>query len=180
MRYALTSFAAEKKTDTGGRIRMQRLREGSLQPQVAVDDQGILHLIYYSGDARQGNLFYLRSSNFGASFSRPLRVNSQSGSAVAAGTIRSGQLTVGKAGRVHVAWNGSRHAEPKGPLNPDSGKAGMPMLYTRLDDKANAFEPQRNLMHDSFGLDGGGSVSRLPTLWIARMRHQAHSQHRAE
>jgi hypothetical protein len=33
------------------------------------------------------------------------------------------------------------------------------MLYTRLDDTGKAFEPERNLMHQSFGLDGGGSVA---------------------
>jgi hypothetical protein len=33
------------------------------------------------------------------------------------------------------------------------------MLYTRLNNTATAFEPQRNLMHHSFGLDGGGSVA---------------------
>ncbi|MEO7650957.1 MAG: hypothetical protein ABIZ80_10860 [Bryobacteraceae bacterium] len=33
------------------------------------------------------------------------------------------------------------------------------MLYTRLNDAGNAFEPQRNLMRHSFGLDGGGSIA---------------------
>jgi hypothetical protein len=51
-------------------------------------------------------------------------VNSQPESAIAAGTIRGAQLAIGKAGRVHVAWNGSQNAEPVGPLNPDSGKPG--------------------------------------------------------
>jgi len=50
-------------------------------------------------------------------------------------------------------------AIPVGPLNPDSGKPGMPMLYTRLNEAGNAFEPQRNLMRPSFGLDGGGSIA---------------------
>jgi hypothetical protein len=33
------------------------------------------------------------------------------------------------------------------------------MLYARLDDRGTAFEPQRNLMQETFGLDGGGSVA---------------------
>jgi len=33
------------------------------------------------------------------------------------------------------------------------------MLYTRLNDAGSAFEPERNLMHHSFGLDGGGSIA---------------------
>ena len=33
------------------------------------------------------------------------------------------------------------------------------MLYTRLDKGRKAFEPQRNLMHRTFYLDGGGSIA---------------------
>ncbi len=99
-------------------------------------------------------------------FSRAIRVNSEAGSAIATGTIRGAQIAIGGNGRVHVAWNGSN---PDGPLNPDSGIRGMPMLYTRMADSRNAFEPQRNLMLHSFGLDGGGSVAadRLGNVYVA-------------
>lgn len=156
---ALTGWAADNKAGGGERVRVRRVPAGGLQPQVAMDHRGTLHLVYYEGDAHQGNLFYVRSRDGGITFSSPLVVNSQPGSAIAAGTIRGAQLALGKGGRLHVAWNGSGAAEPKGPLNPDSGKPGAPMLYTRLDDAGKAFEPQRNLMHQSFGLDGGGSVA---------------------
>src|SRR5262249_55744364 len=123
----------------------------------------------YTGDAHKGDLNYVRSTDFGKSFSSALRVNSQSGGAVAAGTIRGAQLALGKAGLGHVAWNGSMEARPEGPLNPDSGKHGMPMLYARLNESRSAFEPQRNLMLHSFGLDGGGSVAadRAGTVYVA-------------
>src|SRR5207244_1701344 len=61
--------------------------------------------------------------------------------------------SVGKGGRVHVSWNGSKSAEPRGP------DKGAPMLYARLNDDRTAFEPQRNVMQFSGGLDGGGSVA---------------------
>jgi hypothetical protein len=155
---ALTGFGAEK--ESSGRIRFLRVPDGGIQPQVAIDERGTLHLVYYTGDAHHGDLFYVRSDDFGATFSPSLRVNSQPGSAVAAGTIRGAQLAVGKSGQLHVAWNGSMEAEPKGPLNPDSGKPGMPMLYTHtIGGDVLAFEPQRNLMQRSFGLDGGSSVA---------------------
>ena len=109
--------------------------------QVVVEDRGILHLVYYAGDAHQGNLFYVRSPDGGATFSPAIRVNSQPGSAIAAGTIRGAQLAIGKAGRVHIAWNGSAQAEPAGPLNPDSGKPGAPMLYSRLNDEGTPSSP---------------------------------------
>jgi hypothetical protein len=148
----LTGFGAEKETQ--GRVRFCRVPNGGTQPQVALDGRGTLHLVYYNGDARHGDLFYARSKDGGASFSSALPVN-EGGSAVAAGTIRGAQLTLGKADRVHVAWNGSSDV---GPLNPDSGKPGAPMLYARLNDAGDTFEPQRNLMLHSFGLDGGGSI----------------------
>lgn len=149
----LTGFAAEKP------VRIGRVPEDGLQPQAAIDDRGTLHLVYYTGDPGQGNLFYVKSTDGGTTYSRALPVNNQPGSAVSAGTIRGAQLALGKAGRVHVAWNGSMAAKPAGPLNPNSGKPGMPMLYTRLNDAGNAFEPQRSLMHHSFELDGGGSIA---------------------
>ena len=146
----LTSVAAE---DTRSRVRLHRVPTG-IQLQVALDDGGTLHLVYYTGDAHRGDVFYARSGDRGASFSAPVPVNRGS-SAIAAGTIRGAQLALGRAGRVHVAWNGSNNA---GPLNPDSGKPGAPMLYTRLNEMGTAFEPERNLMLHSFGLDGGGSI----------------------
>ena len=61
---------------------------------------------------------------------------------------------LGKANRVHVAWNGSGSAEPKGAV-----KYGNPMLYSRLADDGTNFEPQRNVIEKAYGLDGGGSVA---------------------
>ena len=144
-------FAAEADSR---RIRLYRVPNDGIQPQAAFDDSGTLHLVYYSGDAHHGDVFYAHSKDGGASFSPALRVNT-GGSAIAAGTIRGPQFALGKAGRVHVAWNGSTNT---GPLNPDSGKPGAPMLYTRINEAGDAFEPERNLMHHSFGLDGGGSI----------------------
>src|SRR5262245_52610457 len=116
---AFTGFAAEK--DRSGRVHFYRIPHGGIQPQVAIDQGGTLHLLYYAGDARHGDIFYVQSKDFGASFSPYLRVNSQPGSAVAAGTIRGAQLALSRRGHLHVAWNGSMEAEPKGTINPDSG-----------------------------------------------------------
>jgi hypothetical protein len=122
----------------------------------------MVHLLYYSGDAHKGDLYYTKSPDAAASFANPIRVNSQAGSALAAGTIRGGQLALGRGGRIHVAWNGSGIAEPVGLVNPDSGKPGAPLLYTRSAEQGTRFEPQTNLMRHSFGLDGGGSIAADP------------------
>jgi len=135
------------------KVTLIRTPNGGIQPQAAVDEQGALHLIYFTGEPGSGDIFYVRRKAGEESFSTPLRVNSQSGSAIATGTIRGAHLAVGKGGRVHVSWMGAKNAEPKGP------NGATPMLYARLNDAKIAFEPQRNVMQFAVGLDGGGSVA---------------------
>ena len=136
--------------DASHKVTVVRVPAGGIQPQVAVDENGAVHMIYYQGDPQNGDLYYVRSRDGGATFSTPLRVNSSPGSAIAVGNIRGGHLAIGKNGRVHVAWNGSRSA----------GKPGQePMLYARLNDAGAAFQPQRNVIQSAYGLDGGGAVA---------------------
>lgn len=148
-------------TAPGAGVRLLRVPAGGIQPQAVADARGAVHLIYFAGDPRHGDIFYVRSFDGGNDFSAPVRVNSQPGSAIALGTIRGAQMAVGRAGRVHVAWNGSAVAEPKGPVNPKdpAHREGAPMLYSRSNDAGTGFEMQRNLMRHTFGLDGGGSVA---------------------
>jgi hypothetical protein len=145
---ALTAESAEPSA----KVTLLRVPDRGLQPQAAIDATGVVHLIYFRGDPRGGDIFYTRSEKGGA-FSRPLRVNSTPGSAIAVGNIRGAQLAVGKNGRAHVAWMGSARAEPKAPGNQS------PMLYTRMNDAGTAFEPERNVIQSAVGLDGGGSVA---------------------
>jgi hypothetical protein len=141
------------------RVTLVRVSNGGIQPELAVDAAGVLHMVYFSGDPRAGNLYYVRSSDFGKSFSAPIQVNSQPDSAIATGTIRGAQLAVGRNGRVHVAWNGSDAATPKAPPNPRTNRPSSPMLYTRSSPNGSAFEPQRNLITATTNLDGGGSLA---------------------
>jgi hypothetical protein len=138
--------------DEPTKVDFLRVPERGIQPQLQVDAKGTVHLIYFRGDAGHGDIYYVHFQP-GQQPSKPLRVNNNAASAIAVGNIRGPQLAVGKNSRVHVAWNGSSEAQPRGPNNV------TPMLYTRLNDGGTAFEPQRNLMHSAFVLDGGGSVA---------------------
>src|SRR5687768_14507808 len=129
-------------------VTTRRVPDAGLQPEAVRDASGTLHLLYFGGDPSGGDLFYVRSSDDGATFTRPIQVNSQPGSAVARGTIRGGQLAIGANGRAHVTWNGSGKAKPEGQF-----------FYARLNDRGTAFEPQRGLMQRSGTLDGGGSIA---------------------
>ncbi len=142
-----------------GSVTVVRVPNGGLQPEVAVDSAGVVHMVYLAGPPAAANVFYVRSSDGGQTFSTAVRVNSQEGSAIAAGTIRGAQIAIGRSGTVHVAWNGSEKALPRGPVNPTTKRASSPMLYTRASANGTAFEPQRNLMFRTTDLDGGGSVA---------------------
>jgi hypothetical protein len=148
--FLVISFAVPiARGDT--QVAVHKTPGNGIQPQAVIDAKGNLHVLYFQGTAEGGNLMYVRRE--AGKFSQPVRVNSQEGSVIATGTIRGGQIALGKNGRVHVAWNGSSKAEPKDPI------AGTPMLYARLNDAGTEFEPQRNLMTRSSVLDGGGSLA---------------------
>lgn len=140
-----------------------RVPGGGVQPQVAVDDKGGVHMIYLAGDPPDSDVFYIRSMDEGQTFSMPVRVNSHAGSAIAIGTVRGAHLAVGRNGRIHVAWMGSGSATPKAP-----GRAS-PMLYTRSTADGAGFEPERNVIQSKVGVDGGGSVAAdaRGDVWVA-------------
>lgn len=157
-------------------VNVARVPENGLQPQIVARD-GVLHLLYFSGDAAHGDVFYVRSQDDAKSWSAPLRVNSQAGSVVAMGTIRGAQLSVGRDGRALVAWNGSDAATPRNPLTPAAERkhGAAPLLFARLNDAGDKFEPQRNLMTRTFNLDGGASVAadaqgRVYVAWHANTK----------
>ncbi|MES1258497.1 MAG: sialidase family protein [Acidobacteriota bacterium] len=139
------SVGCAAKLDTPA-VTTLRVPGGGIQPQI-VERDGIVHMLYFSGDAAQGILFYVKSSDYGQSFSKPIQVNTPASAAIAVGNIRGAQLAIGSKGRVHVAWNGT------------APTTALPMYYTRLNDAGNAFEPARNVIHAAYGLDGGGSLA---------------------
>lgn len=141
-------------SDAATAVKTVRVPDRGVQPQALVDTEGTVHVIYLGDEPGKANVYYVYQAAGADKLSKPVRVNSQPGSAIAIGSIRGAHLALGKANRVHVAWNGSGTAEPKG----QGVKYGNPMLYARLGDEGT-FEPQRNVIHKAYGLDGGGSVA---------------------
>lgn len=135
---------------------------GGLQPQALTDAAGTVHLLYFKADpvegARRGDLFYVKRPAGAADFSAPIRINSRAGGAIAIGTVRGGQLALGRNGRVHAVWNGAGKPEA---LN-----------YARLNEAGTAFEEQRSLLGATSILDGGCTVAadaagRVYVVWQA-------------
>ena len=133
------------------RVAVVRLPAGGIQPQVAIDQRGVAHVVYFTGEPANGDVFYA-SLNEAGEFSTPIRVTSP-GSAIATGTVRGAKLAIGRNGTIHVIWNGSSKATPKGPNDT------TPMLYSRMQPGRRVFEAQRNLIQFATGLDGGGAIA---------------------
>lgn len=164
----ITSLAllptAFSRTVSTPKVELKRVPNGGIQPQVAVDRNGTVHLVYFAGDPSQGDLFYAQSKD-GEHFSDPMRVNSVAGTAIAIGNIRGARIAIGTKGNVFVVWN----ASPK-LGNPALGRS--PMLFSRLNESRTAFEPERNLIHTAYGIDGGAGVAadqqgRVYVFWHA-------------
>lgn len=132
-------------------VELKRVPDNGIQPQVAVSSDGTIHLVYFKGDALGGNLFYTRSSD-GQRFSKPIRVNSVEGTAIATGNIRGARIATGRHGAVYITWNGSSIA-----TRANGGRT--PMLYSRLNNAHTSFEPERNLIQSAYGIDGGGGIA---------------------
>jgi hypothetical protein len=148
---ALAAQASEARD-----VVLLKVPDGGLQPQAAVDPMGVIHVIYLYGDPAGADVGYVRKAPGDRQFSKPIRVNDQPGSAIAVGTVRGAHLSIGRFGRIHVAWNGS------GKTGPKAARDSAPMLYTRMQDDGRGFENQRNVMQIATGLDGGGTVAADP------------------
>jgi|LakMenEpi03Aug12_release.lakeMendotaPanAssembly.Ray.scaffolds.fasta_scaffold190939_2 hypothetical protein len=152
---------------TAGRVEVVRLPAGDLQPQVVAAGDGVVHRLTFRGDPGAGDVWYARRGSDETEWSLPIQVNQQVGSSIATGTIRGPQLAVGPRGRVHVVWNGSARATPRGP-----GKYDAPLLYARMTDDQRGFEAERDLIGSAYVLDGGSSVAadrdgRVFVVWHA-------------
>jgi len=163
LRFALLLFVSATLW-AAPHVFLERVPDGGVQPQVAVEPSGAVHLVYFKGDPAAGDLFYCTSggaSGDGHAFSSPIRVNSIAGSAVATGNIRGPRLALGRGGNVFVLWNGATK---------DGSRSSL--FFTRLNSSRTAFEPQRNLIHTAWGLDGGSGLAadrqgRVYVFWHA-------------
>ncbi len=138
-----------------------------IQPQAVVDANDVIHVVFFSGKASGGDLYYARIGADGHKLSEPVRVNSIEGSALATGSVRGPQMALGRNGYIHVAWHGSKAAG-------EATGTDAPMWYARSADGIH-FESQRTLSGKSTGLDGG-SVAADRAGHVAVVWHAMGSQ----
>lgn len=165
----LGGWRGTPQQSTAPRVDVMSVPDGGIQPQAVTDSAGTVHLIYFKGEAAGGDLFYARRAVSAPAFSTPRRVNSEAGTAIATGSVRGGQVALGRDGWIHVAWNGSR------PVDRD-GEKRTPMWYSRLRPGAQDFEPQRAIGRQTRHLDGGGSIAADRTGRVFVVWHAAGAQ----
>lgn len=73
--------------------------DNSLVPDVILDAKGVLHMVYGLGD----HAWYVRSTDNGRTFTRPVAVNSEGQVSLKMGE-RGPKLAVGSNGSIHVVW----------------------------------------------------------------------------
>jgi hypothetical protein len=149
--FVLAALAAAMSSSSGAssvpRVSVVPTPDGGIQPQAVADDRGTIHIVYFSGDAGGGDLYYRRLIRTGEDRgAAPVRVNSVAGSALATGSVRGAQIALGRNGIVHVAWHGSKPVEGSGSPHP-------PVWYARSLD-GSRFEGQRMLSGAISGIDG--------------------------
>jgi hypothetical protein len=163
---AITVAAATNAIASPPNVEVLRLPDHGMQPRIALADDGSIHLTYLTGHPQSSDVQYQRRPAEAPAFSAPVRVNSESGSAIASGAVRGCDIALENS-RVHIIWNGSAQTSVK-----IGGKTAQssPVLYSHSDD-GKAFTPQTNLMHTSWYLDGGASIAatagRISVLWHA-------------
>jgi len=146
----------------GPKVTFEKTPYGGIQPQAMIDRAGTVHLLYYKGQPREGDLFYVAREKGQKNFSAPLKVNNIKGSACCIGAIFRGRMAIGQDGIAHVLWNGSfgfvkKQWEKKGKQR--TPEEFTYLFYSRLADDGKSFKPQINLNHNTYGLDGNGSIT---------------------
>src|SRR3954465_1535800 len=139
------------------------LPAGAIQPQTVIDAKDVIHVVYFSGTPAAGDLYSIKLAADGHRLTEPVRINSIEGSALATGSVRGAQVSLGRNGVVHVAWHGAK------PIA-GGGADTVPMWYSRSIDGAH-FEPQRTVSGSSKNLDGGSvaadAAGRVAVVWHA-------------
>ncbi len=132
------------------------LPEQGVQPQVAADASGRIHLVYHRGEPGEGNLYYSSLDSLQGQWATPIQVNQLPESVVATGTVRGHQIAVTPEGRVHVSWFANRDwHKPKG----EPAHAYAPLMVATLKPGQARFSREQNLLSWTRHLDGGGSLA---------------------
>jgi len=132
-------------------VELLRVPGGGVQAQAALAADGTLQLVFLRGESAKADVFWARRAPGETAFGEPVRVNTTAGDAIAVGTIRGPQLSLSSGSAPVVLWNGAGEAGP-------GTHVGAPLFVSpRVAD--GRFAPERDVIHGTAHLDGGGSIA---------------------
>jgi hypothetical protein len=149
--------AQEKEKPAPAKV--MRVPDGGKDPQVAVAADGTVHLVFWKGDDKGGDLFHASRAADAAEFGKAVRVNADAGTVPSTDGARGAQIAVSTK-FVHVVWNGGTKAKVRapGPTGAPAAKTA-PVLYARADRSGGAFDAEKTVSTASWGIDGGSAVT---------------------
>ena len=147
----LPNFAASK-------VRVVATPGDGAVPDAETDGKGAVHLAYVFGE----DVFYAKSTDSGNSFSKPIRVNSEPGTAHPANMFRGPDVAISKGDRLHVIWyvNAYQRKLPQDQWG---------VFYSHIDPGQESFVPSINLNHkpsDNYSL-AADSKGNVAVIWMA-------------
>jgi len=151
--------------DATPKVTLVRVPDGGMQPSVAVDRSGTVHLVSLVGkDMDACDIHYRTRGKDATEFGPAVRVNSQENSATGKGAMGGPRIALGKDGTAHVVWIGSDVAEPRAKLDPKPRprmlKDGAPLLYSKVHE--GSATAQRNLLTSALIVDAGPAILATP------------------
>ncbi len=138
-------------------VRVIQLPGSGIVPDAVIDNSGTVHVAYLDS----ADLYYIKSTDGGKSFSTPVRVNSEPGN-VSGGRYRGPDLDIGADGKLHVIWYNRGYEQ------------GLPreqwgVTYARIDPATGKASGERNLNgrpSDNYSL-AANSTGAVAVIWTA-------------
>ncbi|MBW7995095.1 MAG: hypothetical protein FVQ81_00705 [Candidatus Glassbacteria bacterium] len=140
-----------------GEVRVVQLPGSGIVPDAVVDNSGTVHVAYVDST----DLYYVKSTDGGSSFSAPVRVNSEPGT-VLGGRYRGPDLDLGADGRLHVIWYNLGYQQG---LPPEE----WGVTYAQIDKSTGEVSGERNLNRrpsDNYSL-AAHSTGAVAVIWTA-------------
>lgn len=156
-RLALMVVALVLTASAEERVTVLSLPVGATASDAEVDAEGVIHAAYFFAD----DVYYVRGKVGSATFSEPIRINSEPGTAQA-GMFRGPDVALGPDGAVHAIWftNAYQRKLPKDQWG---------VHYSKLAADGKSFLPARNLNQkpsDCYSI-AADAIGNVAIFWIA-------------
>lgn len=132
-------------------INLSGENNNAAEPQIDVDSQGNVNVVWLDNGGGTAAVFFCRSSDDGQTFSKPLNISNRPGS-----TAQTERLAVDFAGRIYVVWS-------------ENSSGARTILFSRSIDNGVSFSVPQIVSQNSMGTAPAiaiDSVGGINLIWI--------------